>query len=232
MPVPKKLRFEVLKRDSFKCRYCGRTEADGVKLHIDHVIPVSLGGRNDHENLATACADCNLGKSANMLNDPRIIGIDFKEQKKIFDTAKQSLEHYREFIRSKDAFEYDLVSELLQPMKPHFDMLYWVMDATPGEEACFWFFNPNYELVFGEEPWFPRHQKDREYMIETVRNAELRVKRAVMMFFSKLGPESVRSAAEITADKVRADIISRYDMFSYFCGICHRKIRGETNGAR
>jgi hypothetical protein len=232
MAVPKKLRFEVLKRDSFKCRYCGRTEADGVKLHIDHVIPVSLGGRNDHENLATACADCNLGKSANMLNDPRIIGIDFTEQKKIFDTAKKSLEHYREFIKSKDAFEYELVSELLRPLKPEFDKLHWVMDCYSSEFPAFWFFDPNYELVFGTEEWFPQHPKDQAYLVETIRKAELGVKRSVMLFFSKLGPEGVRRAAEVTADKVRADIISRYDMFSYFCGICHRKIREEPNGSR
>jgi len=60
--VSKSLRFEVLARDGFKCRYCGRA-APEVALHVDHIIPRAGGGRNDTGNLATACADCNHGKS-------------------------------------------------------------------------------------------------------------------------------------------------------------------------
>lgn len=33
------LRFDVFQRDGFRCRYCGRTPADGVALEADHVIP-------------------------------------------------------------------------------------------------------------------------------------------------------------------------------------------------
>lgn len=35
-PISKTLRFEVFKRDSFKCQYCG-AEAPNVLLHIDHI---------------------------------------------------------------------------------------------------------------------------------------------------------------------------------------------------
>lgn len=66
-PVGVKLRFQILERDSFRCQYCGRTPQDGVKLHVDHVVPRSKGGSNDPENLVTACQDCNLGKSDRML---------------------------------------------------------------------------------------------------------------------------------------------------------------------
>lgn len=38
--------------------------APDVKLHVDHVTPVALGGTDDPSNLVTACADCNGGKSA------------------------------------------------------------------------------------------------------------------------------------------------------------------------
>jgi hypothetical protein len=62
IPIGKRLRFEIFARDGFTCRYCGR-QADQTILHVDHVIPVSQGGTNDPENLVTACADCNLGKS-------------------------------------------------------------------------------------------------------------------------------------------------------------------------
>lgn len=57
------LRFRVLKRDNFACRYCGRGPRESV-LHIDHVKPVDAGGTNDIDNLRTACVDCNLGKGS------------------------------------------------------------------------------------------------------------------------------------------------------------------------
>jgi HNH endonuclease/Homing endonuclease associated repeat len=58
------LRYQVLKRDNFKCVRCGRTPAKdiGVELHIDHKIPYSKGGKTELENLQTMCSDCNLGK--------------------------------------------------------------------------------------------------------------------------------------------------------------------------
>lgn len=61
-PISKSFRFAIFARDNFTCRYCGR-QSDVVPLHVDHVIPVCQGGTNDRENLITACADCNLGKS-------------------------------------------------------------------------------------------------------------------------------------------------------------------------
>jgi hypothetical protein len=66
-PVSKRLRFEVFKRDGFVCQYCG-DHPPAVVLHVDHIVPVAEGGRNDMDNLVTACAPCNLGKSAVPLN--------------------------------------------------------------------------------------------------------------------------------------------------------------------
>lgn len=63
MAVSKRLRFEILRRDNYTCHYCGASAPD-VKLHVDHVIPVSTGGQDAPENLVTACKDCNTGKSS------------------------------------------------------------------------------------------------------------------------------------------------------------------------
>lgn|SRR5574343_96611 len=63
------LRFEILKRDKFKCVYCGNGILDGRKLHIDHIRPKNLGGDNSPSNLVTACQQCNLGKSDTPLKD-------------------------------------------------------------------------------------------------------------------------------------------------------------------
>lgn len=62
----KRLRFTILTRDGFRCRYCGAT-GGAVVLHVDHVVPVSRGGTNDEKNLVTSCRDCNLGKAASRI---------------------------------------------------------------------------------------------------------------------------------------------------------------------
>lgn len=60
--LSKKLRYEILERDNYRCVLCGRSADDGVILHIDHIIPISKGGKTVPENLRTLCSDCNLGK--------------------------------------------------------------------------------------------------------------------------------------------------------------------------
>ena len=57
-----KLRYDVLKRDNFTCQKCGMTAKDGAKLHVDHIIPVSKGGKTTMSNLQTLCDRCNIGK--------------------------------------------------------------------------------------------------------------------------------------------------------------------------
>lgn len=57
------LRYDVLKRDGFKCKICGLSSKDGAKLHVDHIKPVSKGGKTTLSNLQTLCDRCNKGKS-------------------------------------------------------------------------------------------------------------------------------------------------------------------------
>lgn len=62
--INERLRFQVLKRDNFKCVCCGKSPAtnSNVELHVDHIIPWSKGGETVIENLQTLCSKCNLGK--------------------------------------------------------------------------------------------------------------------------------------------------------------------------
>ncbi|MBD3581714.1 HNH endonuclease [Flavobacterium selenitireducens] len=60
--ISNKLRYSVLQRDNSKCRRCGKTVEDGVKLEVDHKLPVDWGGSNDIDNLWTLCHECNGGK--------------------------------------------------------------------------------------------------------------------------------------------------------------------------
>ena len=60
--VTPKLRYEILKRDGCRCQICGSEQSDGVKLHVDHIKPVSKGGKTTRDNLRTLCDRCNQGK--------------------------------------------------------------------------------------------------------------------------------------------------------------------------
>jgi hypothetical protein len=64
MAVSKRIRYEVLRRDGHRCRYCGVSADEGAALTVDHVIPVALGGGDKPDNLVAACKDCNAGKSS------------------------------------------------------------------------------------------------------------------------------------------------------------------------
>lgn len=61
--IPRNMRWSILRRDKFRCLYCG-AEPDKAELRVDHVIPIEHGGpRTARTNLVTACNDCNSGKS-------------------------------------------------------------------------------------------------------------------------------------------------------------------------
>jgi len=61
--VSKRMRFAILSRDGFRCQLCGKAQADGITLEVDHKTSVAKGGASSEENLWTLCHDCNNGKS-------------------------------------------------------------------------------------------------------------------------------------------------------------------------
>lgn len=63
MAVSKRLRYEILRRDRFTCRYCGASAPD-APMRVDHVTPVALGGTDHPSNLVAACEPCNSGKTS------------------------------------------------------------------------------------------------------------------------------------------------------------------------
>lgn len=57
------IRWQVFKRDNWRCLSCGRSADENVILHIDHIIPRSKGGKDELNNYQTLCETCNIGKS-------------------------------------------------------------------------------------------------------------------------------------------------------------------------
>ena len=61
------------KRTKYCSKYCGRNvKEDKIKLHCDHIIPKSKGGKTTSSNLTTACEECNLGKADVLLSEHSI----------------------------------------------------------------------------------------------------------------------------------------------------------------
>ena len=64
-PVSGELKFSrrsILKRDRFRCQYCGH-KFESHELTYDHVIPRSCNGKTVWTNIVTACIECNKNKS-------------------------------------------------------------------------------------------------------------------------------------------------------------------------
>lgn len=69
----KALRYRVLRHYGAACQCCGRTRADGLKLHVDHIKPRSRFPELalEFSNLQVLCEDCNIGKGARDATDWR-----------------------------------------------------------------------------------------------------------------------------------------------------------------
>lgn len=69
--MSQQLRTQILERNGFTCQLCGAGPGDPdpfdstrkVRLHIDHITPVSQGGSDDPSNLRVVCSACNAGRS-------------------------------------------------------------------------------------------------------------------------------------------------------------------------
>lgn len=94
-PITKTLRFEVFKRDSFLCQYCG-AHPPSVVLHVDHIVPVAKGGTNDIDNLLTSCEPCNLGKGVRDLKT---------SPQKLVDKAKEAREREEQLLEYQKLLE-------------------------------------------------------------------------------------------------------------------------------
>lgn len=61
------LRKEIILRDSSTCQMCGKKCQD-YEIEIDHIQPISKGGKTTKSNLQVLCVSCNRSKSNKWLN--------------------------------------------------------------------------------------------------------------------------------------------------------------------
>lgn len=116
--LSKKIRFEVFKRDNFTCQYCGSKAPDKI-LEIDHMHPVSKGGKDDIMNLITSCYDCNRGKSDRKLSDGSIL-----EKQRIqieeLNLRRQQLEMMLEWKTGLDSIK----NQEAEALRDHIELTY------------------------------------------------------------------------------------------------------------
>ena len=96
VPFSKK---NVMVRDGFVCQYCGSLK----ELTIDHVTPVSRGGKSIFENCVTACKDCNNKKSDKLPSEMRM----YLKKQPISPTISEFTR-----IKAVKAGVYDLLKDL------------------------------------------------------------------------------------------------------------------------
>ncbi len=102
--ISPQLRNEILERNGFTCQLCGAGPGDidpfnsnrKVRLHIDHIKPISQGGTDDRKNLRVLCSACNQGRAniqppsdtaLNLLG--RIRKLSKPEQREIYEFLKR-----------------------------------------------------------------------------------------------------------------------------------------------
>lgn len=111
--IPKGVRFDVMNRDNFMCRYCGARPPD-VKLVIDHFVAVANDdskSQNDPANLVTSCERCNAGKSDKIVEEQAIPAITEEAEQALRDSlARQDrmLALYYEHDRRKHDIAWEM----------------------------------------------------------------------------------------------------------------------------
>ena len=115
--LSKKTRYEVFKRDNFRCQYCGRSSPE-VILEVDHIVPVAEGGKNDMMNLITSCRDCNRGKGKVLLDDNAILKKQKAELEELNEKREQMemMIQWRSELRSMEVKQVDAINELIITM--------------------------------------------------------------------------------------------------------------------
>jgi len=116
---PRKVRFtrrNVYKRDGNRCQYCGK-KFKSEDLNLDHVIPVSRGGKDSWYNVVCSCVPCNLRKGDKSLAE---VGMSL--------IRKSTRPNWRSFVKCNFAE----INE--ENWKDFLDLAYWNVELEEDKE--------------------------------------------------------------------------------------------------
>jgi len=116
---PRKVRFtrrNVYKRDGNRCQYCGK-KFKSEDLNLDHVIPVSRGGKDSWYNVVCSCVPCNLRKGDKPLVE---VGMSL--------IRKPTRPNWRSFVKCNFAEIHE------ENWKDFLDLAYWNVELEEDKE--------------------------------------------------------------------------------------------------
>ncbi len=78
-PSRAEVQRQVEARAGQRCEYCRMHQSlQGASFHVEHIVPISLGGTDDLDNLAWACPGCNLKKSNRVTATDPVTGTEVR----------------------------------------------------------------------------------------------------------------------------------------------------------
>lgn len=121
--ISKKTRFEVFKRDGFKCQYCGASAPD-VLLEVDHIDPVSKNGADEMFNYITSCSSCNSGKSDRTLDDNTVLAKQRAQLQELNERRAQleMMLSWRTGLKEIDEIQIDKAVDAWQSLVPGYSI--------------------------------------------------------------------------------------------------------------
>lgn len=96
--INNKLKSLVMIRDNSTCQMCGRNvKDDHIVVHIDHIVPLSWGGKTELDNLQVLCNNCNEGKKNFVESENPVL----MEKISNASSTKERLRLYFEYYKDK-----------------------------------------------------------------------------------------------------------------------------------
>ncbi|MFQ5834566.1 MAG: HNH endonuclease, partial [bacterium] len=109
-------RKNIYKRDENICQYCGK-KFKPQDLNLDHVVPLSRGGKDSWDNVVCSCVSCNLRKGNRTLAEAEM---------SLIRTPKRP--HWRSFVK------YSLDNVVEEDWKDFLDLAYWNVELEQDEK--------------------------------------------------------------------------------------------------
>ncbi len=96
--IRKDKRLAIYLRDRFACLYCEKDlhDAKPKNITLDHIKPVSKGGKNKPSNLVTACRKCNCSRQNKSLGEFANLDAIYRIRRNV----RRSLWHYLKLART------------------------------------------------------------------------------------------------------------------------------------
>ncbi len=116
---PRRVKFtrkNIYKRDKNTCQYCGK-KFKPQDLNLDHVVPLSRGGKDSWDNVVCSCVSCNLRKGSRTLAEAGMSLIRIPKRP-----------HWRSFVK------YSLEPVIEESWKDFLNLAYWNVELEQNDK--------------------------------------------------------------------------------------------------